>query len=218
MRIRSVPCFGWTVAAALVVTLLLPTGAQAGPTASCIGLEAVFFDLGDTLVEFDAPSGLFVLRSGAAATVDQLQALGIRVGLITNVPSDWDRADLEAVLQEPDFLDEFEVLVLSSQAPASKPDPAIYTHAHGLLISPPAIAQTAFVGETLGEIADAEPPTEGARAVGMVGIHLSDAAPSPLADYTLATNDLAGVVGVAQAHGQPVFCDGFEAGNADSWQ
>lgn len=200
-----------------VSVLALGLSARVSAGNSCTGLEAVFFDLGDTLVEFNSSSGLFELRPGAATTVDQLQALGVRLGIITNVPSTWDRSDLEAVLEEPEFLDEFEVLVLSSQAPASKPDPAIYLFAHDMLSGGVTITRTAFVGETLGEIADAEPPTEGARAVGMVGIHLSDAAPSPLSDYTLQTNNLAGVVGIAEDHGLPVFCDDFETGDAGAW-
>ncbi len=191
--------------------------AGAGETPLCDDVQAIFFDLGDTLVELDGGSGLFVLKPGASETIAQLQALGVRLGVITNVPSNWELADLQAVLEEPEFLDEFEVVVLSSQAPASKPDPAIYLHAHGLMIDPPPITQTAFVGETLGEIADGEPATEGAKAVGMVGIHLTNAAPSPLADYTVSPDNLPGVTEIVESFGRPVFCDGFESGDLSSW-
>jgi FMN phosphatase YigB (HAD superfamily) len=171
--------------------------------------RAIFFDLGNTLVE-SGTGGLFVVRPGAQATIDRLQAAGVRLGVITNVPAGWTREDLEALLAEPSFLDEFEVVVLSSQAPAAKPDPQIYLHAHGLLAAAPAVAETAFVGETLSEIANtALNPTSGARAAGMIGIHLSASAPSPLADYTLPINDLPAIYRHVETHCR-VHMDGFE--------
>lgn len=207
-------CSGLGQARALLLALVfiaaLPGQLLAAP------IQAVFFDLGDTLVE-DAGGGMFAVRAGAAETVAQLQALGIELGIITNVPAGWTREDLEAILLEPEFLDEFSVLALSSQAPAPKPDPAIYTFAHGQLATPVAITETAFVGETLGEIADAEVnPTAGCRAVGMVGIHLSDLAPSPLADYTIPTDDLLQVVTIVE-NANNIFADGFESGGTTAW-
>lgn len=201
---------GWKCA---VLALVLGAAPAVAGT-SC--LEAVFFDLGDTLVEAGG-GGLFVVRDGVDTTLTALQARGVQLGIITNVPTGWTLANLQAVLEEPALLDEFDVVVLSSQAPASKPNPAIYTFAHGFLPSPVAITATAFVGETLGEIADTEvAPTQGARSVGMVGIHLSDAAPSPLADFTIATNDLPAVVDIVDTTGF-VFADGFELGDTSGW-
>jgi FMN phosphatase YigB (HAD superfamily) len=199
-----------------MVMLGLMVGLSTASSAQCI--NAVFFDLGDTLVE-DPGTGLFVLRAGASETIASLQGLGVPIGIITNVPAGWDRSDLEAILEEPEFLDEFDVLVLSSEAPAPKPSPLIYSHAHDQLSAPaPPITETAFVGETLSEIADSEiNPTSGARAVGMVGIHLSDAAPSPLADFTITTDDLPGVA-LLVANSCPVFQDGFESGDVGAWQ
>ena len=182
--------------------------------AQCV--NALFFDLGDTLVE-NPGTGIFVLRTGAAETVATLNALPIPLGIITNVPAGWDRSDLEAILQEPEFLDEFDVVILSSQAPAPKPDPLIYTFAYNQLNPPTPITEAAFVGETLGEIANSEvAPTEGARAVGMVGIHLSDAPPSALADHTVGTEDLPAIVDLV-ANSCPLFVDGFESGDLTSW-
>ncbi len=202
----------------LTLTLLLVFGLFAATPGRLVAdpIQAVFFDLGDTLVE-DVGGGMFGLRPGAAETVALLQDLGVELGIITNVPEGWTREDLEAILVEPEFLDEFSVLVLSSQAPASKPDPAIYTFAHSLLAVPVPITETAFVGETLGEIANAiDNPTEGCRAVGMVGIHLSDQPPSPLTDYTIPTDDLPQVAMiVAAANG--IFSDGFESGDTTAW-
>ena len=182
-----------SVRSALLLALLLCTPLSVRAGVPCV--EAVFFDLGDTLVENDG-TGTFVLRSGAISTVRDLHARGVRLGIITNVPATWDIDDLRALLAEPEFLDEFEVVILSSEAPASKPDPAIYLFAHEALVEPrPPITSAAFVGETLVEIGNHETdPTLGARSVGMVGIHLSDGAPSPFADYTIPTDALGDVV------------------------
>ena len=201
----------------IVWVLLLGLGMVGAPmTTHAQPIQAVFFDLGDTLVE-DAGGGMFGLRAGAMETVAALQVLGIELGIITNVPAGWTRDDLEAILLQPEFLDEFSVLVLSSQAPASKPDPAIYNFAHGLLTSAVPITEVAFVGETLSEIANAEiNPTEGCRAVGMVGIHLSDAAPSPLTDFTIPTDDLPQVVAIVEGRNN-IFADGFESGDTTGW-
>lgn len=199
----------------LVACSLLLFFAVAAPSgADCP--EAIFFDLGDTLVE-DGGGGIFVVRTGAQETIDQLQARGVELGVITNVPPGWTREDLEAILADPEFLDEFDVLVLSSLAPAPKPDPQIYLFAHGLLPTSVPIESTAFVGETLSEIADAEiDPTEGARSVGMLGIHLSDDPPSPLADFTIPTDGLLEILPLLDSLCL-LFADGFESGDTAAW-
>lgn len=195
----------------LLTGFLLPA---AGARADC--LQAIFFDLGDTLVEAGG-GGLFEVRDGVQATIDSLQATGLQLGIITNVPAGWDREDLEAVMAEPEFLDEFDVVVLSSEAPAPKPNPAIYVHAHGLLPTPVEIELTAFVGENLAEIANAEnDPTLGARSVGMVGIWVSDGAPSPLADHTIPSAGLSALVPLHQSL-CALFADGFESGDTSAW-
>ncbi len=98
-------------------------------------LRAIYFDLGNTLVDQTNPAP-YPLFPTAQATIDSLQARGLALGIITNVPAGWDRSDLEALLAQPAFLDEFDILVLSSEAPAAKPDPAIYTHAYDQLALP----------------------------------------------------------------------------------
>ena len=178
-------------------------------------LRAIFFDLGNTLVDQTNPAP-YPLFPTAQATIDTLQARGLALGVITNVPAGWDRGDLEALLLQPAFLDEFDILVLSSEAPAPKPNPAIYTHAYNLLALPrPAVAATAFVGETLAEIANsAANPTSGARAIGMTGIHLSSSAPSPLADVTIAALDDLLTVESAPCS---FLVDGFESADTAAW-
>jgi FMN phosphatase YigB (HAD superfamily) len=197
----------WIAATVLAV---VPAAAHA----DC--LRAVFFDLGETLVTA-AGGGMFTLKPGAQETVDALQAAGRELGIITNVPGGWTREDLEAILLQPEFLDEFDVLTLSSQAPAPKPDPAIYLFAHAALPTPVPVGATAFVGESLPEIANAEvSPTLGARAAGMIGVHVSSAAPSPLADFTIPPGDLPQVLAVVTTT-CTAFVDGFESGDTSSW-
>lgn len=216
----SRPLAGRTWAGALPAAAIAAAAALAGPAATparadC--LRAVFFDLGETLVTATG-GGTFTLKPGAQETVDELQARGVQLGIITNVPAGWTREDLEAILLEPEFLDEFDVLTLSSQAPAAKPNPAIYTFAHAALPKPVPIAACAFVGETLGEIANSEEdPTLGARAAGMIGIHLSNSAPSPLADYTVSPDDLPAIVDVVAGTCPELLVDGFDSGDTSAW-
>ncbi len=182
----------------------------------CEPVETIFFDLGDTLLE-PGSGGLFVERPGVQTMIDDLQVLGIRLGIITNTPGGWTLADLQAAMANPSFLNEFEVVLLSSEATAPpKPDPAIFLEAHGLLASAPPLIRTAFVTEALGHIADLENnPTEGARAAGMVGIQLISGAPSPLTEYTVHPDQMDDVVTVVESGW--VFCDGFEGGDTSAW-
>lgn len=204
---------------ALLAGLLVALGITSPSARAESCLKAVFFDLGNTLVDQSGPAP-YPLFPTAQSAIDALQAAGVELGIITNVPAGWTRTDLEGLLQEPSVLDEFDVLVLSSQTPGpvSKPNPAIYTYAHSLLPGPPPpIAATAFVGETLSEIANAAvAPTSGARAAGMVGIHLSNAAPSALADYTISPSDLGAVLAVVDLT-CTAFIDGFESGTTTEW-
>lgn len=171
------------------------TGAPTDSTGStaCPGVLAVFFDLGETLVV--EVGDQFVERPGARELVASLRTAGIPVGIITDVPNGFSAQDLRDLLKNPDFLEEFDVILMSSQAMGGpKPDPAFYIEAHGLLQNPPPIGQTAFVTEELDTIADAEvDPTLGARAAGMIGVHLSGADPSPLAEYTVDPKALASI-------------------------
>lgn len=168
------------------------TAHDSGDT-SCAPLAAIFFDLGETLVTAQE-DGRFADIPQAIDLLDALDAMDMPMGLITNVPNRYDRDDLEALLVDPALLDRFAVVLLSSEATAPpKPDPAIYAEAVSLLEQPPAIERTAFLTEELEGIADADPPTQGAQAAGMIGVYLSDEGPSPLADHTVAPEDMAGI-------------------------
>ena len=156
----------------------------------CTALQAMFFDLGNTLLA-KGDDDLYAAVPGAETLLDALEERGMTLGVITNVPDDWGRPELDALLADPGILDRFAVVMLSSQASEPKPDPVIFTEALALLPSPPPIAQVAFVTEELGHLADGDPATVGAQATGMVGVHLSDETASELADHTLAPADLA---------------------------
>ena len=172
-------------------------------TPPCDAVAAIFFDLGETLV---VPSGpQFVARSGAAELLDALEASGVRLGVITNVPDGYTMDDLRALLVDPSLLDRFEVVLPSSLASSGpKPDPAIFAEAHALLPRAPPIEQTAFVTEEIEDIADdAKAPTQGARAAGMVGVLLTDASDHPLADHTSPPDALP-----AMAEAEWLSCEG----------
>lgn len=175
--------------------------------AQCKQIKTVLFDLGDTLIESNG-QGQFILRNDASELIELLTLQVIPIGIITNVPSDWDRTDLEALLVDPSFLDDFEVVILSSQAPADKPDPAIYNFAYSQLENPVPINQIAFVTETLAHIGNSiTNPTLGARSTGMIGIHLSNLPQSLYTDFSVPTNDLLPIDNFVNSI---VYCNGFE--------
>ena len=73
--------------------------------------------------------------------LDALAAQGLPLGVITTVPRGYDLDDLRALLTDPEILDRFDVVLMSSQAESRpKPDPAIYAEALALLPSPPPIS------------------------------------------------------------------------------
>lgn len=158
-------------------------------TTSCTPLSALFFDLGSTLV-YEGEDGLYAASLEATSLLDALAERDLALGVITNVPAGWERSELEALLVDPTLLDRFSVVMLSSQATQPKPDPIIFTEAIALLADPPEVARTAFVTEEADHLADADPPTQGAQAAGMIGVHLAVEG-SELADHTLAPQAMA---------------------------
>lgn len=155
----------------------------------CTPLQALFFDLGDTLVT-EREDGLRETLPGVPEMLAAIDARPLPLGVITNVPNGWTRQDLDDLLVEPSLLDVFDVVLLSSEASEEKPHPVIYQEAVALLPQSVDIQATAFVTETLAHLADAEPPTEGARAAGMVAVHVSAAPASDLVQHTVAPEDI----------------------------
>jgi len=182
-------CAGNAIVGGDTDTVAADTAEDTAPP--CTPVAAVLFDLGGTLL-VEGNDGLFEDAYDVDNLLDALEAAAIPVGVVTNVPSTWTIEDVRALLAEPTFLDRFDVVLLSSEATANpKPNPAIYLEALALLPMPVPAAEAVFVTEELPDIADAEPPTRGARAAGLVGVHLSDTTPDPLADHTVTTADFA---------------------------
>ena len=124
-------------------------------------LKAVFFDLGDTLVEADPASpGKFRWLPGARDTLLVLAAAGLRVGLISNTGLLGPDALLARL--PADFgwgLFDPHLVLLSSEVGLTKPDLRIFRlalkraqehddEAETLRIDPP---ETLFCGESLVE-------------------------------------------------------------------
>ena len=147
---------------------------------------AVLFDLGETLVT--EQGDLFYTLPEARPMIDALRDLGLPIGIVTNTLPGWDESDLRALLDEPDLLDLFDFVLMSSLADSpAKPDPAIFLEAHALLPGAPSVERTSFVTEEIEDLADqAQDPTEGAMAAGLFGVLLSGA-PSALPDATVGS-------------------------------
>jgi len=129
-------------------------------------LKAVFFDIGGTLGVVSVDSHGFKLEpfpSSPALLQCAGQVLGLRVGIITNIPpemtSDGVRRLLDAAGLLP-LLDDA-AIITSRDADASKPDPKIYRLAAQRIGLP--IGQCLYVGEDSKEVA-------GAQAAGMAGM------------------------------------------------
>ncbi len=113
------------------------------------GVEAVLFDLGNTLVAEAPPATAvedLVARPlpGVVETVGRLRDHGVRLGLVTNTAA--MHAEHVRALLAPVGLDEpFEVVVTSAELGVAKPDPApLLDAAHRLGVAPGACV---YVGD-----------------------------------------------------------------------
>lgn len=96
------------------------------------------------------------LFDDAVPTVRTVRARGLRVGLLTNGPSELQRRKLEVTGLEP----ELEAIAISEEIGAAKPDPTAFSLAAAMLDLEP--AETAMVGDSpIYDVA-------GARAAGCV--------------------------------------------------
>jgi hemerythrin-like domain-containing protein len=106
--------------------------------------EVIFFDVRDTLGEVDRPGHLVPYRPSTEKLLSAMkEVVGLRIGVITNLPDDVPadvgrRMLAEAVLSEDpetsqrvtiqDFVDPAGI-VINHEAGTSKPDPEIFRHA-----------------------------------------------------------------------------------------
>ncbi|MFH8617575.1 HAD family hydrolase [Streptomyces sp. NPDC017979] len=135
--------------------------------ATTVDCDAVFFDLRDTLGDVDRPGHLALYRPSTEKLLDAMRDLvGLRVGVITNLPADVSaeqghRMIAEAVVAEDDgsvvhlsdVLDP-QGIVINHEAHLDKPDPAIYRYAAEQMHVP--IERCLFVGENLIEVLAAQ--------------------------------------------------------------
>jgi len=128
-------------------------------------LKAVFFDIGGTLgrVSGTDPVELNAFVSSAALLQTIGQTLGLKVGIITNIPHEMADADVRRILDAAGLLSFIEAtaIVTSRDAGANKPAPEIYQFAAeriGLLVN-----ECLYVGEDPNEVL-------GAQRAGMAGL------------------------------------------------
>jgi len=130
-------------------------------------IEVAFFDIGGTLgtvTQGHGGSGYVLHPFRDTATVlEGLQLLGLRVGVITNVPSDMDKQSVGAMLADAGLVVFFDPagIVTSTDAGSSKPSAEIYHYAAAALGVP--AERCLFVGEDPAQV-------DGARAAGMQGL------------------------------------------------
>jgi len=126
-------------------------------------LRAIFFDARDTLGNVDRPGHLVPFRPTTEQLLESVKALGVKIGVITNLPKDVSaeqgkRMVTDAVLsQDPksgkvrtieDYIPADHILT-NHEAGVSKPDPRIYRKAAELLGVKP--SEALFCGENLPE-------------------------------------------------------------------
>jgi len=126
-------------------------------------LRAIFFDARDTLGNVDRPGHLVPFRPTTEQLLQSVKALGVKIGVITNLPDDVSaeagkKMVTDAVLsQDPksgklrtigDYIPAGHILT-NHEAGVSKPDPRIYRKAAELLGVKP--SEALFCGENLPE-------------------------------------------------------------------
>jgi HAD superfamily hydrolase (TIGR01509 family) len=126
-------------------------------------LEVVFFDIRDTLGVVDRKGHLVKYQPSTDQLLESIkQVVGLRIGLITNLPADVSAADGKKMVDEAGiaaFLDP-KGFVTNHDAGADKPRAAIYAHAARQMGVP--AERCLFVGENLVEVIGAQ--TAGMRA------------------------------------------------------
>jgi hemerythrin-like domain-containing protein len=138
------------------------------------GVDAVFFDIFDTLGEMSQPGQLQPYRPSTQKLLEAMRNLGLKIGVIVDLPANMTADDgrrmLEtAVLSEDaetgekttiaDLVDS-DAIVINHDAGSAKPDPRIFLAAAEKVGLPP--ERCAFVGENLIDVLSA-------RAAGMQG-------------------------------------------------
>lgn len=127
-------------------------------------IEVVFFDIGNTLAARAPDGSLKVFQPGTLKLLEVMRSvLGLRLGVITNLPNDVTSAQIREMLSAAKLLSYFDLrgVVTNHDAEADKPDPRIYYFAaERMSVS---TSNCLYVGEDSAEVT-------GAQAAGMGGI------------------------------------------------
>jgi FMN phosphatase YigB (HAD superfamily) len=118
--------------------------------------KAAFCDIRDTLGIVDRKGHLVLYRPTSVDLLKALKAMGLRVGLITNLPSDVSsEVGFQMVMDAgiAEFIDP-EGFVTNHDAKVDKPDPAIYRFAAEKMGLTP--QDCIFIGENLPEVVGAQ--------------------------------------------------------------
>ena len=164
---RLIPLFMFAlscIASAVLLFWPLATKAQGQPSTAPRPVTSVFFDVGGTLGEVSENPGdkelSLHLYSDTRELLKTLKLLGLRLGVISNVPADMTASSLAKILKDAGIYEFFEpeLVVASSDVKASKPAPQIYKAAASRAKIP--IGSCLYIGEDLAEVI-------GAQAAGM---------------------------------------------------
>jgi FMN phosphatase YigB (HAD superfamily) len=119
-------------------------------------LKVAFFDIGNTLGALDSTGQLKPFEPGSLELLSVMKGvLGLRVGIITNLPATMSHDDIKKLLESAGilrFVDK-DGLITNHDAGADKPDPVIYHFAADQLAVP--IEQCLYIGESTVEVAGA---------------------------------------------------------------
>jgi len=127
-------------------------------------IKAVFFDVGNTLASRKPNGSLEVFQPSTPKLLTVMgSVLGLRLGVISNLPDELTSADLRRLLAEAGLLTYFDPggIVTNHDAGADKPKPRIYQFAADQMNI--AISDCLYIGEDQAEVA-------GAQAAGMCAI------------------------------------------------
>jgi FMN phosphatase YigB (HAD superfamily) len=136
------------------------------PAATPEPLDVIFFDIGGTLGTVQETAGARRLELfPTSLTLLQIfkKVLGLRLGVITNIPPDMSSAEVRAMLATAGLLTLFDddLIVTSRDAGAAKPHPGIYEFAADR--AQISIARCLYIGENPSEVT-------GALVAGMGGL------------------------------------------------
>lgn len=126
-------------------------------------LNAMFFDIGGTLGDVDPVSLELALFPDTIPILSAAQALGLRLGVITNVAKEVDRARVRTMLAAAGIVHFFDEagLITSTEAGSFKPRTTIYLFAASSMKLP--VERCVYIGEDPAQVA-------GAVAAGMHGV------------------------------------------------